>query len=104
LADRPVIEISGGICREYSVTLGASQARGTFSPPDSLSYPFRHGWLGRCRRGVPEDHRDAITDHRSGSVGRSYGRGMPLRVLAESTTAGYAIERSRSGDGVGSAK
>jgi hypothetical protein len=53
---------------------------------------------------VPEDHRDAITDHRSGSVGRSYGRGMPLRVLAESTTAGYAIERSRSGDGVGSAK
>jgi len=33
---------------------------------------------------MPEDHHDQITGHSNGSVGRSYGRGVPLRVLAES--------------------
>jgi hypothetical protein len=33
---------------------------------------------------MPEEHHDAITGHSNGSVGRSYGQGVPLRVLAES--------------------
>jgi hypothetical protein len=33
---------------------------------------------------MPEDHHDQITGHSNGSVGRSYGQGVPLRVLAES--------------------
>jgi hypothetical protein len=31
-------------------------------------------------RGAPEEHHDAITGHSNGSVGRSYGRGVPLKV------------------------
>jgi hypothetical protein len=33
---------------------------------------------------MPEEHHDAITGHSNGSVGRSYGIGVPLKVLAES--------------------
>lgn len=33
---------------------------------------------------MSEEHHDAITGHSNGSVGRSYGSGVPLRVLAES--------------------
>lgn len=33
---------------------------------------------------MPEEHHDAITGHSSGSVGRSYGMGVPLLVLAKS--------------------
>jgi hypothetical protein len=35
---------------------------------------------------MPEEHHDAITGHTNGSVGRSYGRGVPSKVLAESMT------------------
>jgi hypothetical protein len=33
---------------------------------------------------MPDEHHDAITGHSNGSVGRSYGTGVPLRVRAES--------------------
>jgi len=33
---------------------------------------------------MEEEHRNAITGHANGSVGRSYGTGVPLKVLAES--------------------
>jgi len=33
---------------------------------------------------MPEEHHNAITRHANGSVGRGYGRGVPLKVLAES--------------------
>jgi hypothetical protein len=35
------------------------------------------------REGVTEEVHDALTGHRIGSVGRSYGLGVPLKVLAE---------------------
>jgi len=47
-------------------------------------HSFRHGWKDAARAVMPEEHHDAITGHANGSVGRSYGRGVPLKVLAES--------------------
>jgi integrase len=47
-------------------------------------HSFRHGWKDAARAVMPEEHHDAITGHSSGSVGRSYGTGVPLRVLAKS--------------------
>jgi len=32
---------------------------------------------------MPEEVHDALTGHTTGSVGRTYGRGVPLVVLAE---------------------
>jgi hypothetical protein len=33
---------------------------------------------------MPEEQHDALTGHSNRSVGRSYGRALPLKVLAES--------------------
>jgi integrase len=52
--------------------------------PAKTYHSFRHGWKDAARVVMPEEHHDAITGHTNGSVGRSYGRGVPLRVLAES--------------------
>jgi hypothetical protein len=45
---------------------------------------FRHGLKDAARACMPEEHHDAITGHSNGSVGRGYGTGVPLYVLAES--------------------
>ena len=34
-------------------------------------------------QGMTEEVHDALTGHANGSVGRSYGHGMPVAVLAE---------------------
>jgi integrase len=47
-------------------------------------HSFRHGWKDAARGAMPEEHHDAITGHSNGSVGRGYGTGVPLKVLAES--------------------
>jgi hypothetical protein len=54
--------------------------------PRKVFHSFRHGWKDAARAVMPEEQHDAITGHSSGkkSVGRSYGLGMPLKVLAES--------------------
>ncbi len=57
--------------------LGITDKRKTF-------HSFRHGWKDAARAVMSEEHHDAITGHSNGSVGRSHGRGVPLRVLAES--------------------
>jgi integrase len=55
------------------------------SDPRKTFHSFRHGWKDAARAaGMSEEHHDAITGHANGSVGRSYGRGVPLKVLAES--------------------
>ena len=66
--------------------LGITDKRKTF-------HSFRHGWKDAARAVMPEEHHDAITGHSNGSVGRSYGRGVPLKVLAESMARiSYAAE------------
>ncbi|SRR5882724_1703266 len=52
--------------------------------PRKVWHSFRHGWKDAARGVMPEEHHDAITGHGNGSVGRSYGQGVPLKVLAES--------------------
>jgi integrase len=61
----------------HARSLGITDKRKTF-------HSFRHGWKDAARAVMPEEHHDAITGHANGSVGRSYGRGVPLKVLAES--------------------
>jgi hypothetical protein len=56
---------------------GIADSRKTF-------HSFRHGWKDAARAVMPEEHHDAITGHSNGSVGRSYGTGVPLKVLADS--------------------
>jgi integrase len=63
--------------RYFARSVGVTDPRKTF-------HSFRHGFKDAARAVMPEEHHDAITGHSNGSVGRSYGRGVPLRVLAES--------------------
>jgi integrase len=64
--------------RHARVECGVTDPRKTF-------HSFRHLWKDAARAsGMPEEHHDAITGHSNGSVGRSYGTGVPLKVLAES--------------------
>lgn len=45
---------------------------------------MRHTFKDACRRaGIAEEVHDALTGHSNGSVGRSYGLGVSLTVLAE---------------------
>lgn len=47
-------------------------------------HSFRHTFKDACRNaGIPEDVSDALTGHAHNSVGRSYGVGHSLPVLAE---------------------
>ncbi len=62
---------------KHARDLGVADKRKTF-------HSFRHGWKDAARAVMSEEHHDAITGHSNGSVGRSYGRGVPLKVLAES--------------------
>ena len=52
--------------------------------PRKTFHSFRHGWKDAARAVMPEEHHDAITGHSDGSVGRTYGHGVPIKVLAES--------------------
>jgi len=57
--------------------LGVLDKRKTF-------HSFRHGFKDAARAAVSEEHHDAITGHANGSVGRTYGLGVPLAALAQS--------------------
>jgi integrase len=57
-------------------SLGITDTRKVF-------HSFRHGWKDAARAVMPEEHHDAITGHSNGSVGRSYGLGVPLQTLAK---------------------
>jgi hypothetical protein len=54
------------------------------SDPLKTFHSLRHSFKDACRRaGIAEEVHDALTGLRNGSVGRSYGLGVPLKVLAE---------------------
>jgi integrase len=74
---------------KHARELGVTDKRKTF-------HSFRHGWKDAARAVMPEEHHDAITGHANGSVGRSYGRGVPLKVLAESMAKISLPVRSRN--------
>jgi hypothetical protein len=53
--------------------------------PLKVVHSFRHSLKDACRDAeIPEPIHDAITGHSGGGVGRDYGKGEPLRVLAKS--------------------
>jgi integrase len=47
-------------------------------------HSLRHAWATAARAVMPEEHRHALGGWSGGGVGRTYGAGVPLRVLAES--------------------
>jgi integrase len=47
-------------------------------------HSLRHSFVDAARAVMIEEHRHAITGHSGGGVGRTYGTGVPLSVLAES--------------------
>jgi integrase len=52
--------------------------------PRKVMHSFRHAFKDACRKArIPESVHDALTGHANGSVGRSYGLGEPLEVLAD---------------------
>jgi integrase len=60
----------------YTDDLGISDDRKVF-------HSFRHSFKDACRAAqIEEELHDALTGHTSASVGRRYGNGVPLEVLA----------------------
>jgi len=47
-------------------------------------HSLRHAFIDAARLVMEEEHRNGITGHANGSVGRRYGTGVSLKVLAES--------------------
>ncbi len=76
--------------RHARVECGVTDPRKTF-------HSFRHLWKDAARAVMPEEHHDSITGHSNGSVGRSYGTGVPLRILAESVAKVRYAELNVSG-------
>lgn len=70
---------------EHARKLGITDRRKVF-------HSFRHTFKDACRRArIPEAVHDALTGHASGSVGRRYGSGQPVEVLAEAVAKlGYS--------------
>ena len=61
----------------YTDNLGITDHRKVF-------HSFRHAFKDACRDAeIAEEVHDALTGHTTGSVGRKYGGGVPLKVLAE---------------------
>ena len=55
--------------------------------PRKVFHSFRHAFKDACRSArIEEELHDALTGHTSASVGRGYGNGVPLEVLAEEIT------------------
>ncbi len=62
----------------YTRAIGMKDSKTVF-------HSFRHAMADALRAAeVSEEHADAILGHAGGGVGRSYGRGVPLKVLSES--------------------
>jgi integrase len=54
------------------------------SDPRKVFHSFRHTFKDACRAArIEEELHDALTGHTSASVGRRYGNGVPLDLLAE---------------------
>ena len=60
-------------------------------------HSFRHLWKRTARTVMTEEFHDALTGHSNGSVGRSYGNGVPLKALAEAM-AKMKFEELHSGE------
>ncbi len=70
--------------RYFARSVGVTDSRKTF-------HSLRHGFVDAARAVMEEEHRHALTGHSNGNVGRTYGLGVPLKVLAAAMAkVGYA--------------
>lgn len=73
----------GSVTAQWSKWWGRHARRLGISDRKKTFHSFRHLFKDAARAVMPEEHHDALTGHSNRSVGRSYGRGVPLKVLAE---------------------
>jgi integrase len=74
----------GSVTAQWSKSWGRHARRLGISDRKKTFHSFRHLFKVAVRAVMPEEHHDELTGHSNRSVGRSYGRGLPLKVLAES--------------------
>jgi integrase len=76
--------VSGQVTGNWSKWWGRYTDALGITDPRKVFHSFRHTFKRACRAArIEEELHDALTGHTSASVGRSYGSGVPLEVLAE---------------------
>jgi integrase len=76
--------VSGQVTGNWSKWWGRYTDGLGISDPRKVFHSFRHAFKDACRAArIEEELHDALTGHTSASVGRRYGGGVPLEVLAE---------------------
>jgi integrase len=76
--------VSGQVTGNWSKWWGRYLDGLGISDPRKVFHSFRHTFKRACRTArIEEELHDALTGHTSASVGREYGSGVPLEVLAE---------------------
>jgi hypothetical protein len=76
--------VSGQVTGNWSKWWGRYTDGLGITDPRKVFHSFRHTFKRACRAArIEEELHDALTGHTSASVGRSYGSGVPLDVLAE---------------------
>ena len=76
--------VSGQVTGNWSKWWGRYTDDLGIADPRKVFHSFRHTFKRTCRSArIEEELHDALTGHTSASVGRRYGGGVPLEVLAE---------------------
>jgi integrase len=76
--------VSGQVTGNWSKWWGRYTDDLGVTDPRKVFHSFRHTFKRACRSArIEEELHDALTGHTSASVGRRYGGGVPLEVLAE---------------------
>ena len=76
--------VSGQVTGNWSKWWGRYTDGLGITDPRKVFHSFRHTFKRACRSArIEEELHDALTGHTSASVGRRYGGGVPLEVLAE---------------------
>ena len=76
--------VSGQVTGNWSKWWGRYTDGLGITDPRKVFHSFRHAFKSACRAArIEEELHDALTGHTTASVGRRYGGGVPLEVLAE---------------------
>ena len=76
--------VSGQVTGNWSKWWGRYTDGLGITDPRKVFHSFRHAFKNACRAArIEEELHDALTGHTTASIGRRYGGGVPLEVLAE---------------------
>lgn len=76
--------VTGQVTGNWSKWWGRYTDGLRITDPRKVFHSFRHAFKDACRAAeITEEVHDALTGHTTPSVGRKYGGGVPLQVLAE---------------------